>query len=93
MNNIEQEEIAKIPEKYKPLSAWAYFGYSILFSIPILGFIFLVVFSFSGTNINRRSFARSYFCIYIVIGIVLLIAILAFGSSLTILFENIKELF
>lgn len=93
MNNTEQQEIANLPEKYKPLSAWAYLGYSILFSIPILGFIFLVVFSFSATNINRRSFARSYFCIYIVIGIVLLIAILAFGSSLTILFENIKELF
>ncbi len=43
-----------LPEKFRPLTAWAYFGYSILFSIPIVGFIFLIVFSCSGKNINRR---------------------------------------
>ena len=30
--------------KYKPLSPWAYFGYNILFSIPVIGFILLIVF-------------------------------------------------
>lgn len=34
-----------IPNEYKPISAWGYFGYNILFSIPIIGFIFLIVFS------------------------------------------------
>ena len=41
--------------KYKPLSPWAYFGYNILFSIPIIGFILLIVFSFSNDNINRKT--------------------------------------
>ena len=42
-----------IPNEYKPISAWGYFGYNILFSIPIIGFIFLIVFSFDSSNINR----------------------------------------
>ena len=50
-------------EEFTPLSAWAYFGYTILFSIPIIGWIMLLVFSFSKKNINRRNYARSYFCI------------------------------
>lgn len=51
-----------IPANYKPLSPWAYFGYQLLFAIPVVGFILLIVFSFSNENINRRNFARSYFC-------------------------------
>lgn len=45
---------------YRPISAWGYVGYSILFAIPVIGWIFLIVFTFSDKNINRRSFARSY---------------------------------
>ena len=26
-----------IPEEYTPISMWGYFGYSLLFSIPIVG--------------------------------------------------------
>lgn len=72
-----------LPAQFRPLSAWAYFGYAILFSIPIVGFIFLIVFSCSSANINRRSFARSYWCWLIVcvvlLGILLLIAALTGG--------------
>lgn len=48
------------PDVFKPLSPWAYFGLSILFSLPVVGFIFLIIFSVSDANINRRNFARSY---------------------------------
>lgn len=58
-----------MPSNLRPLTAWAYFGYTLLFSIPLVGFVFLIVFSFSRANINRRSFARSYFCSYIIIAI------------------------
>lgn len=91
MNHLETEEIVKLPEKYRPLGAWAYFGYSLLFSIPILGFIFLVIFSISGSNINRRSFARSYFCIYIVIIIIAVILIFAVGLNFAALFDSISN--
>ena len=69
-----------IPNEYKPISAWGYFEYNILFSIPIIGFIFLIVFSFDSSNINRRNYARSFFIIYLLIAIVFLISILFFGG-------------
>lgn len=56
---------------YAPLSPWAYFGLTILFSVPIVGFVFLIVFSISKGNINRRNFARSYWCILVVLAIVI----------------------
>ena len=71
-----------IPEKYKPISMWGYFGYEILFAIPIVGFILLLVFSFGGTsNINLKNFARSYFCALIIISIIFLIILFLGGSS------------
>lgn len=75
----------QIPAEYKPLSPWAYIGYGILYVIPIVGFILMIVFSFSGGNINKRNFARSFlyiFLIYIVIGIVIFLIMLATGASL-----------
>lgn len=71
---------SNIPEEYKPISMWGYFGYEILFSIPCIGFILLLVFAFGGTkNINLRNFARSYFCFIIIV--MVLVAILA-GAGL-----------
>lgn len=69
--------IEKVKEEYRPLSPWAYFGYNILFNIPLVGFICLIVFSFNNSNINRRNYARSFFCIYVVVIIVLIILLLA----------------
>ena len=61
---------------YAPLSPWAYFGLTILFSIPVAGLVFLVIFSISKGNINRRNFARSYWCglilVCLIIGILFL---------------------
>ncbi len=73
MNAVELNEIKQLPEKYRPMGAWSYFGYSILFSIPIVGLICLIVFALSSGNINRRSYARSFFCLYIIWGIIILI--------------------
>lgn len=79
-----QKEFTKddLPDQYKPLGAWSYFGLQILFSIPIVGFVFLIVFSFSRGNLNRRSFARSYWCWWIVAAAFLvLLLVLGFGIS------------
>lgn len=63
-----------IQNEYKPITMWGYFGYQILFSIPIIGFILIIIFSLGGTsNINLRNFARSYFCKYIILAIIFLI--------------------
>lgn len=68
-------------DEYRPISMWGYFGYEILFSIPIVGFILLLVFSFGGTkNVNLRNFARSYFCFLIVV-VILVIIIAVIGGA------------
>ena len=59
-----------IPYEYRPISMWGYFGYTLLFCIPILGLILAIVWSFSGANINRRNFARSQFCVLIILSII-----------------------
>lgn len=79
-----------IPEEYKPISMWGYFGYEILFSLPIIGFILLIVFSLGGTkNVNLKNFARSYFCIIIIISIVLIILLSVVGlDSVSSMLKN-----
>ena len=78
-NNIQNNNI---PEEYRPVSMWGYFGYELLFSIPCVGFILLLVFSFGGTkNINLRNFARSYFCFMILMVILILVIALLAGEA------------
>lgn len=76
-----------IPAEYRPLSPWAYFGYELLFCIPLVGFICLIVFAFNNSNINRRNFARSYFCVFL-ITIVLAIVLALLGVSTTQFTQN-----
>jgi len=63
-------------EQLRPLSPWAYLGLQILFSVPVIGFIFLIIFSISSGNINRRNFARSYFCILLICLIIIAVCTL-----------------
>lgn len=79
-----QEQPNNIPNEYKPLSAWAYFGYNLLFAIPLVGFIMLIVFSFDSSNINRRNYARSFFCAYliaVILGVVCAVLFTILGVS------------
>ena len=66
-----------LPDEYKPISMWGYFGYEILFSIPLVGFIILIVMSISAKNQNVKNFARSYFCFTIVVIVLLVILLVA----------------
>lgn len=76
-----------IPSEYRPLSPWAYFGYGILFNIPVIGFILLVIFSLDNSNINRRNYARSYWCIYILV-IIFIIVLTVLGTSVTEIIDS-----
>lgn len=80
-NHFSEYDAFNLPPEFRPLGAWAYFGLSILFSIPLIGLIFLIVFSLSDANINRRNFARAYFCGLIVLAIVFVV--LFFTGALT----------
>ncbi|MBR4866832.1 MAG: hypothetical protein IKU11_09095 [Clostridia bacterium] len=80
-----------IPPEYKPLSPWAYFGYNLLFSIPLVGFICLLVFAFGGgNNVNLKNYARSFFCsllLALILAIVAVVLVTALGVTGAVLGE------
>ena len=84
----------RIPSQYKPLGPWGYVGYSLLFSIPIVGFICLLVFSFNDSNLNRRSYARSYWCA-LLLAFIIAIALVVIGfatNSMDQIMEALQEI-
>ncbi|MCR5485652.1 MAG: zinc ribbon domain-containing protein [Clostridiales bacterium] len=92
---ISPSSLSALSSEYKPISAWGYFGYSILFSLPLAGFILLLVFSFGGAkNYNLRNYARS-FLIRLLLGIILLAAatvvLIALGFSFSEIGSEILE--
>lgn len=83
--------LAAHPE-YRPMSAWSYFGHSLLYSIPIVGFIFLIIHSCKSNYIARRNYARSFWCALIVAAAVFAVCALialAFGQSI---FQAVEQL-
>ncbi len=72
----------QLPAKYRPLGAWAYFGWSLLFTCVPFGFIVAIVFAVGKTeNVNLRNFARSMFCFLVVLVIILLLIFSSVGCS------------
>ncbi len=55
------------------VSAGKFFGLTLLFSIPVVGFIMLIVMSFAPQNKNIKNYARSY---WIFVAIILVLAII-----------------
>lgn len=71
--------------KFKPLSPWAYLGYLLLYSVVPFGWIAAIVHATNNENINRRNFARGYWCMVLVgvaVSVVLIILSLVLGASL-----------
>ena len=81
-NKINEEELLNY--EYKPISMWGYFGYQLLFMIPFIGSLALVIVALTHKNINVRSFARSYFCVSIIVLILcalfIMMGIFTYGS-------------
>ena len=71
-----------LPEEFKPISAWGYVGYNLLFSIPLIGLIMVCVYAFGGTNkINVRNYARSFFCVFLIIIVIYILLFVTGGFS------------
>lgn len=81
---VKAKSANTIPAQFKPIGAWGYVGYNLLYSIPIVGFIMLIVFALSNSNYNRRNYARSYFCVMLISAIIAVI-VLIIGLLLMIL--------
>ena len=79
-----------IPEEYKPISAWGYVGYSLLFSIPCVGIILMFVWAFgNGTNINLKNYAKSYLLMLLISIIVSVVLVIIFGAIGVSIFNDI----
>ncbi len=66
-----------IPPEYRPIGPWGYFGWQLLFALPIVGFILLIVFACGAvSNINLKNFARSYFCGLLIFAIIVTVFVI-----------------
>lgn len=71
-----------LPPEYRPVSIGQFFGYTLLFSVPLIGFIMLLVTAFgSGNSISLKNYAKSML-IWYVIGIALSVIICVIGFAL-----------
>ena len=52
--------------KYAVASTSSFFWFSLLFSLPVIGFICSIIFSFASKNLNTKHFARSVMIWHIV---------------------------
>lgn len=83
----------QLPPQYRPLRPWAYVGYSILFSLPIVGLIMMIIYAVNDDNINRRNYARSYlWMMLIMVAVWIIVAIIAAsaGALSSISYYNFK---
>ena len=81
LNDAQQQTVSKNPALDVPLTVLDFFLMSLLSFVPIIGFIFLLIWAFSGnTNINRKNYARAALIwILVSIGLVILLSIIGGG--------------
>lgn len=77
-------------EEFRPLSPWAYFGYSVLFTVPFIGLIVNLVFCFNSENINRRNYARSFWCAYLLAAIIIAV-FLVLAPAIGITADSVEQ--
>ena len=84
---LTQETLTEetLPDKFKPVGMWQYFWLDILYSIPVVGFIFLLIHAIGGGgNVNRKYFARSKFCV-----LILVLILAAIGVAIYLAFKYV----
>ncbi len=62
---------------FKPISAWGYVGYSILWSIPVIGWIIWLCAAIGSKKKNVKNFARAPFCALLLVIIIAVVAAIA----------------
>ena len=80
-NGTQQQTVSKNTALDAPLTVLDFFLMSLLSFVPIIGFIFLLIWAFSGNaNINRKNYARAALIwILVSIGLVILLSIIGGG--------------
>ena len=92
MTKREKEEIEKLPGKYRPMGAWGYVGYSILMSIPLVGFILCIVFALDSSYIVRRSYARGMLLTELLACLILILIVWAATAIVSFYFGGWEQM-
>ena len=81
LNGTQQQTVSKNTALDAPLTVLDFFLMSLLSFVSIIGFIFLLIWAFSGNaNINRKNYARAALIwILVSIGLVILLSIIGGG--------------
>ena len=86
---MNEFESSHLPECYRPLSPWAYFGLELLYALPVVGWIFLICHAIGSRNVNKRNFARSFFVVLLLIAVLIgLSALLGFTNTVA---ESVRQ--
>ena len=73
------------------ITPWGYIGYGLLFAIPIVGLIFVLVYSFSSSYPCRRNYARSVLISLIIGVIIALFCTLVLGVNYTAILNSVQS--
>lgn len=49
-----------LPKAYRPVSGWRYLLHAILYSVPVIGWLFMIGHAFADRSRHIRNFARGY---------------------------------
>ena len=75
----------------KPISAWGHVGYSLLWAIPVIGWIIWFCMALGSRNQNKKNYARSKFCGILAIVLFAVVAVVA-ALALDIVGINLAEM-
>lgn len=76
---------------YEPISAWGFIGILTLFAIPVIGWIFAIIWACGGCRkLNKRNLSRGYLIILALIGVFVACSFLAIYKIAPAYFENSK---
>ena len=86
-----------LPKSYRPISGWGYFWRTVLYSIPVLGWLILFFNAIGAKNRNVRYFARAPFCALLLVLILTVVAVvvdllLLKGAMIAWVQELVKDL-
>lgn len=81
---MEQINEQNIPEEYKPISAWGFVGWTLLFNLPLAGWIIVIVMACGvSPKKNVTNFARSFLLMWLLITIIsIIVSLLVFALGL-----------
>ncbi len=61
--------------KNQPLSSWGYYGYDLLYALPVIGLIAMLINSSQSARPDLRNYTRSKFIPFFIWGMLIILAL------------------